>query len=87
MDGDATRAFRLLHGDRGAWQLIPLPASRPFRAEFRLTALGKEGAKVKDVEKVDPFNPFAKDPDWTQDGGVLRLACDASSFGYRIVFE
>ena len=54
---------------------------------LRLVALGKEGAKVKAVEKVDPFHPDAKDPEWTQDGGVLRLACDAHSFGYRIVFE
>ena len=80
-------AFRLLHGDRGAWHLIPLPASRPFCAVIRLAAFGKEDAKVKAVETVDPFHPDAKDPEWTQDGGVLRLACDAHSFGYRIVFE
>ena len=54
---------------------------------LRLVAFGKEGAKVKAVEKVDSFHPDARDPDWTQDGGVLRLACDAHSFGYRIVFK
>ena len=80
-------AFRLLHSDRKAWQLIPLPASRPFRAEIRLAAFGKEGAKVKAVEKIDPNNAFSKAPEWTLEGGVLRLACDGRSFGYRIVFE
>lgn len=54
---------------------------------LRLVALGKEGAKVKAIEKVDSFHPDARAPDWTQDGGVLRLACDAHSFGYRIVFK
>jgi hypothetical protein len=80
-------AFRLLHGDPHAWQLIPLPASRPFRAELRLASLGKRRAKVKAVEKVDPFNAYAKEPEWTQDNDLLRLACDGRSFGYRIVFE
>jgi hypothetical protein len=80
-------AFRLLHADRAAWQLIPLPASRPFRADIRLSSLGAKRATVKAVERVDPFYAFAKQPEWNQDGDTLHLACDALSFGYRIVFE
>ena len=80
-------AFRLLHDHRKAWQLIPLPASRPFNAQIRLASFGKDQSKVKAVEKIDPFSAFAKEPEWAQDGEVLRLACDGRSFGYRIVFE
>jgi hypothetical protein len=80
-------AFRLLHGDRRAWQLVPLPGSRPFRAELRLGAFGASKRKVSAVERVDPFFAFAKTPEWHQDGDTLWLACDARAFGYRIVFE
>ncbi len=80
-------AFRLQHDSRKAWQLVPLPASRPFRAEIRLASFCKGRAKVKAVEKLDPLNAAAKEPEWTQDGEVLRLGCDGQSFGYRIVFE
>jgi hypothetical protein len=80
-------AFRLLHADRKAWQLIPLPGSNPFRAEIRLAAFGGGHAKVKAVEPIDPLNAAAKAPEWTQDGATLRLACDGQSFAYRLLFE
>ena len=80
-------AFRLLHADSEAWQLIPLPASRPFRAEIRLAAFGAKRAKVKAVERIDPFHSFAKTPEWKQEGETIRLACDGRSFAYRIVFD
>jgi hypothetical protein len=80
-------AFRLLHADRKAWQLIPLPGSNPFRAELRLEAFGAKRAKVKAVEAVDPSNAAAKAPVWSQDGATLRLACDGQSFAYRITFD
>jgi hypothetical protein len=80
-------AFRLLHADRKAWQLIPLPASRPFRAEIRLAALGKKGTRVRSVERLEPFNAYAKAPEWRQEGAVLHLACDGRAFAYRILFE
>ncbi len=80
-------AFRLLHGDRRAWRLVPLPGSRPFRAAIRLDALDAAHKKVKAVEPLDPFFPPAAPVEWHQDGAALRLACDARAFGYRIVFE
>ena len=80
-------AFRLLHASGRAWTLIPLPASRPFRAELRLTALDAPRAAVRSVEPIEPFYPFAKPPEWRQSGDVLTLSCDALSFGYRIVFN
>ena len=80
-------AFRLLHAGHDAWQLIPLPASRPFRAEIRLAALGMKRATVKALERIDPVFPAAKQPDWHQEGDTLYLSCDALSFGYRIVFD
>jgi hypothetical protein len=80
-------AFRLLHGERAAWQLIPLPASRPFHAEIRLASFGHGSAKIRAVETIDPFSAYAKEPEWKQEGSVLRFACDGRSFGYRIVFE
>ena len=80
-------AFRLLHADRDTWQLIPLPASRPFRAEIRLASVGAKRAKVKAVECIDPFHIFAKTPEWKQDGDTLHCSCDALSFGYLFVFE
>lgn len=80
-------AFRLLHGDRRAWQLIPLPGSNPFNADINLAALGAARAKVKAVEKVDPFHAAAEEPSWTQDGATLKLLCDGQSFAYRILFE
>ena len=80
-------AFRLLHADCDAWQLIPLPASRPFRAEIRLDSFGAKRTKVKTVECIDPFHSFAKTPEWKQENDTLHLSCDALSFGYRIVFD
>ncbi len=79
-------AFRLLHADRKAWQLIPLPGSNPFCAEIKLAELGAGRTKVKTVEKIDPFNATAKDPEWNQDGSRVRLSCDGQSFAYRLVF-
>ena len=80
-------AFRLSHNSRRAWQLIPLPGSNPFRAEIKLATLGSKRAKVKAIEKIDPFHDAAKDAEWKQDGTTLRLACDGQSFGYRIIFK
>jgi hypothetical protein len=80
-------AFSLLNAERKAWQLIPLPASRPFRAEIRLAALGKKGARVRSVERLEPFTAFAKAPEWRQDGAALHFACDGRAFAYRILFE
>jgi len=80
-------AFRLLHGQRRAWRLIPLPGSHSFRAEIRLAELGVARAEVKAVEKDGPLTAAAKDPEWSQDGATLRLACDGLSFAYRIVFR
>jgi hypothetical protein len=80
-------AFRLLHGDRRAWQLIPLPGSNPFSADIDLAAFGAARAKVKAVEKIDPFHAAAEAPSWTQAGTVLKLLCDGQSFAYRITFE
>jgi len=80
-------AFRLLHGERKAWQLIPLPGGGPFRAEIRLEAFGAKRAKVKAVAKMDAINAAAQEPVWAQDGATLRLSGDGQSFGYRIVFE
>ncbi len=80
-------AFRLLHADRKAWQLIPLPGSNPFCVEIKLAEFGAKRATVKAVEKNEPFNAAAKDPEWVQDGALLRLACDGQSFAYRILFQ
>ncbi|MDD4017401.1 MAG: hypothetical protein PHV28_05600 [Kiritimatiellae bacterium] len=80
-------AFRLLHGGRRAWRLIPLPGSHAFRAEIRLAELGAARAEVKTVETDGPFTAAAKAPEWSQDGATLRLACDGLSFAYRIVFR
>jgi hypothetical protein len=80
-------AFRLLHADRKTWQLIPLPGSNPFKAEIRLAEFGAKRAKVKAIEKIDPFNAAAKDPEWKQEGDRLHLSCDGQSFAYRVVFE
>ena len=89
-------AFRLTHPDGGfwsfvsgrpAWQLIPLPGSDPFRAEIRLDAFGAKGAAVKTVEKVNADCAGAKEPEWSQTGSTLRVACDGQSFAYRIEFK
>ena len=80
-------AFRLVHDNRKAWQLVPLPGANPFRAEIKLVEFGSKRAKVRAVEKVEPFNAAAKDPEWKQDGTTLRLACDGQSFAYRLLFE
>jgi len=80
-------AFRLMHGSRREWQLVPLPGSNPFRAEIKLAAFGKNRAAVQAVEPVDPSCAAARPPEWTQDGTTLRLACDGQAFAYRIVFK
>jgi len=80
-------AFRLLHGERGTWTLIPLPGSKPFKAEIKLGALGTPRARVKGVETLEPQHAAARAAEWSQEGGTLRLACDAQAFGYRIEFE
>ena len=80
-------AFRLVHDDRKVWTLIPLPASRPFRAEIRLAALRAPRPVVAAVERIDPFHASARAPEWRQAGDALFLSCDADSFGYRIVFK
>ena len=63
-------AFRLLHTNRKAWQLIPLPANRPFRTEIRLASFGAKRTTVKTVECLDPLFAFAKKPEWKQDGNT-----------------
>jgi hypothetical protein len=80
-------AFRLLHGERGAWTLIPLPGSRSFKAEIKLGALGAPRARVKAVELLDAWHAAARAAEWSQEGDTLRLACDGQAFGYRIDFE
>jgi len=40
-------AFRLLHGRGKEWQLIPLPGSRPFKADLSLNALGARGRRSR----------------------------------------
>jgi hypothetical protein len=80
-------AFRLQHRGRDAWELVPLPASRPLRAELRLAALGAKRRTVRAVERIDPFHAAAREAVWRQDGDTLHLSCDAASFGYRIVFR
>jgi hypothetical protein len=80
-------AFRLLQENRKVWELVPLPGSNPFRAEIRLAELGAKRAKVRRVEAVDPILAAARNPDWIQDGGLLRLFCDGNSFAYRITFD
>ncbi len=80
-------AFRLMHGSRREWRLIPLPGSNPFRAEIRLAAFGKGRSAVQAVEPVEPSCAAARPPEWTQDGATLRLACDGQAFAYRIVFK
>jgi hypothetical protein len=80
-------AFRLLHGNRREWTLIPLPGSNPFKTDIDLAAFGATRAKVKAVEKTDPFHAAAANATWTRDGATLRLACDGQSIAYRIVFE
>jgi hypothetical protein len=80
-------AFRLLHAERKVWQLIPLPGSNAFRVEVRLAEFGAKRARVKTVEAVAPDNAAAKAPEWSQDGSLLRVACDGQSFAYRITFD
>ena len=80
-------AFRLLHGKGKEWTLIPLPGSRPFKADLSLQALGAPGKrKVKAIEMIDSRTP--DNIDWAQDGQTLRIrSCNARSFAYKIIFE
>ena len=80
-------AFRLTHANHKAWLIVPLPASRPFHAELRMTVLDQSGSTIAAVERIDPRHSCAKDPEWRQEGDVLHLSCDALSFGYRIVLK
>ena len=80
-------AFRLLHGERGAWTLIPLPGSKPFKAEITLSAFGASRSRVKAVETLEAQHAATRMAEWSQEDGTLRLACDAQAFGYRIEFE
>lgn len=80
-------AFRLLRDDNGAWLLIPLPGSKAFTADISLTYLASAYAKIKKVERVEPFYAGSKAPDWSLDGATFRISCDAKAFAYRMVFE
>jgi hypothetical protein len=65
------------------WTVTPLPSSDEFSAEIDLAAFGAAGRKVAGVDMVDPEDG-AVAPTWSQSGNVLRFACDAKSFAYRI---
>ena len=80
-------AFRLLHSDKKAWQLIPLPGSRAFTATLALDTLGAAKRKVKAIEMTDPANTFTQPPDWKQNANALTLTCDGRAFAYKIIFE
>ncbi|MCF7849680.1 MAG: hypothetical protein K9M45_12585, partial [Kiritimatiellales bacterium] len=79
-------AFRLIHAEQQAWQLIPLPGSNPFRAELRLDKLEAEGRRVRMIECIDPASASFLVPKWSQDGDTVTLSCDGQSFAYRIIF-
>ena len=71
-------AFRLAD-----WMITPLPHSKTFSAEIDLAAFGAAGRTVAGVDAVDPEDGAAA-PTWSQTGNVLKIACDAKSFAYRI---
>ena len=68
------------------WTITPLPSSDAFSAEIDLAAFGAKGRTVSGVEMVDPGGG-ATAPTWSQSGNVLKFACDAKSFAYRIHFR
>jgi hypothetical protein len=65
------------------WTITPLPHSKAFSAEIDLAAFGAAGRIVTGVDMVDPEDGAAA-PTWSQTGNVLKVACDAKSFAYRI---
>ena len=65
------------------WTITPLPDTDAFSAEIDLAAFGAAGRTVAGVDMVDPEDG-AVAPTWSQSGNVLKVACDAKSFAYRI---
>ena len=65
------------------WTITPLPYSDAFSAEIDLAAFGAAGRTVAGVDAVEPEQGSAA-PTWSQTGNVLKVACDAKSFAYRI---
>ena len=65
------------------WTITPLPYSDAFSAEIDLAAFGAAGRTVAGVDAVEPEEGGAA-PTWSQTGNVLKVACDAKSFAYRI---
>ena len=65
------------------WTITPLPDTDAFSAEIDLAAFGAAGRAVAGVDMVDPEDG-AVTPTWSQAGNVLKFACDAKSFAYRI---
>ena len=65
------------------WTITPLPYSDAFSAEIDLAAFGAAGRTIAGVNMIEPENG-AVAPSWSQEGNVLKLACDAKSFAYRI---
>ena len=65
------------------WTITPLPDSDAFSAEIDLAAFGAAGRAVAGVDAVEPEKEAAA-PTWSQAGNVLKVACDAKSFAYRI---
>ena len=70
-------AFRLLLQDM---QIVPLPGSGPFRAEFDLARLGTNGHPSR-IRLVDPA-PDAETPVLLRNGSVLSVSFDAKAFAY-----
>jgi len=68
------------------WKIVPLPSSSGFSAEIDLAAFGAAGREVSGVDAVEPRSG-AKAPEWSQSGNVLKVACDAKAFAYRIVLR
>lgn len=79
-------AFRLMYSKPGAWELIPLPGSKSFRAELYLAKLSAKARRVKRIECVESSSASAQAPKWSQDGDMVKLSCDGQSFAYRIEF-
>ena len=67
------------------WTITPLPYSDAFSAKIDLVAFGAAGRTVAGVDMVEPGEGTA--PTWSQTGNVLKVACDAKSFAYRIRFR
>ena len=79
-------AFRLITIPPKTWQVIPLPASRPFTAQLRLDRLGLP-AQIRNVRAIDPFDVYAQDPHWTCASNTLSMTMDARAFAYEIITE